>query len=572
MEISTFNIRQPESGKPRPAFLSFLPDQDPRRDIQREYLMKPKETKNLFSLTTPLYYVNDVPHVGSAYTTMAADAVARFQRLQGKSVLLITGTDEHGQKIQRTAESLNRSPQDHCDQIVSSFESLWHKLDIQYDRFSRTTASRHAEIVKEFFGRVWDKGDIYLSQQQGWYCVACEEFKEERELIDQKYCPIHTNKQVEWRDEQNYFFRLSKYQKQLEALYQERPDFILPESRRNEVVSFVSQGLEDFSISRLNVDWGFPVPVDPSQTIYVWFDALLGYITALLDPDSQATLENALSKWWPINLHLIGKDILRFHAVYWPAMLMSADLPLPGRIFGHGFLTKDGKKMGKSLGNTLNPVELVSQFGADAVRYYFLKEIEFGQDGDFNLTRFVNTLNADLANDLGNLLNRTLRMAHKYFEGRIPNVSGAAIPDDHPLKSYAANLGQTVAQGYESLAFSEVCIATLNLVQAGNKYIDEQAPWTLYKQGKLDLVGSVLYSVLESVRLAAYLLSPITPNLSNEIYQQLGFSIDFNNKTTVETAVPFGIHARWGVLPAEQALAEPQPVFQRLELPETVSS
>ena len=534
--------------------------------------MKPKDTENLFALTTPLYYVNDVPHVGSAYTTMAADAVARFQRLQGKSVLLITGTDEHGQKIQRTAESLNRSPQEHCDQIVSSFESLWDKLDIQYDRFSRTTASRHAEIVKEFFGRLWDKGDIYLSQQQGWSCVACEEFKEERELIEEKYCPIHTNKPVEWRDEQNYFFRLSKYQQQLEALYQERPDFLQPQSRRNEILSFISQGLQDFSISRLNLEWGFPVPVDPKQTIYVWFDALLGYVTALLDPDQEATLENALSQWWPINLHLIGKDILRFHAISWPALLMSADLPLPGRIFGHGFLTKDGKKMGKSLGNTLDPVALVSQFGSDAVRYYFLKEIEFGQDGDFNLSRFINTLNADLANDLGNLLNRTLKMVHKYFDGCVPEVNLATFCEDHPLKSYGTTLGETVAQGYENLAFSEVCNAILHLVQAGNKYIDEQAPWSLYKQGKLDLVGSVLYSVLESVRLAAYLLSPITPNLSNRIYNQLGFSIDFNDKTTIETELAFETHARWGILSAKQVLAEPQPVFQRLELPETISS
>ncbi|MFM6192991.1 methionine--tRNA ligase, partial [Planktothrix sp.] len=281
---------------------------------------------NTFALTTPLYYVNDVPHIGSAYTTMAADAIARFQRLQGKSVLLITGTDEHGQKIQRTAEEFGRSPQAHCDQIVSSFASLWQHLNIHYDRFSRTTASRHEAIVKEFFQRVWDQGDIYLSQQQGWYCVACEEYKEERELEGGKYCPIHVNKVVEWRDEQNYFFRLSKYQKQLETLYQDHPDFIQPESRRNEVINFVKQGLQDFSISRVNIDWGFPIPCDPSHTIYVWFDALLGYVTALLDPEEEPTLENALSKWWPINLHLIGKDILRFHAIYWPAMLMSAGL------------------------------------------------------------------------------------------------------------------------------------------------------------------------------------------------------------------------------------------------------
>ena len=527
---------------------------------------------NTFALTTPLYYVNDVPHIGSAYTTMAADAIARFQRLQGKSVLLITGTDEHGQKIQRTAEEFGRSPQAHCDQIVSSFASLWQHLNIHYDRFSRTTASRHEAIVKEFFQRVWDQGDIYLSQQQGWYCVACEEYKEERELEGGKYCPIHVNKVVEWRDEQNYFFRLSKYQKQLETLYQDHPDFIQPESRRNEVINFVKQGLQDFSISRVNIDWGFPIPCDPSHTIYVWFDALLGYVTALLDPEEEPTLENALSKWWPINLHLIGKDILRFHAIYWPAMLMSAGLPLPGRIFGHGFLTKDGKKMGKSLGNTLDPIALVNQYGADAIRFYFLKEIEFGQDGDYSQTRFINTVNANLANDLGNLLNRTLKMAHKYFNGCVPNVKGEEIPPEDALKFLGVTLAEPVTQAYNSLAFSEVCTAIFTLIQAGNKYIDEKAPWSLYKQGKQQEVSQVLYSVLESVRLAAYLLSPIIPNISTRIYQQLGYTLDFNDQTILATALSFDLHAVWGALPANQPLAEAQPVFKRLEDTEGASS
>jgi methionyl-tRNA synthetase len=528
------------------------------------------QRKETFAVTTPLYYVNDLPHIGSAYPTIAADVLARLERLQGKSVLMITGTDEHGQKIQRAAESNGRSPQEYCDEIVPGFVALWQLLNIQYDRFSRTTASKHEAIVKEFFQRVWDQGDIYKDQQQGWYCVSCEEFKEERELLEDRRCAIHTNKQAEWRDEQNYFFRLSRYQSQLEKLYQEQPSFIQPESRRNEVLSFVSQGLKDFSISRVNLDWGIPVPVDPSHTLYVWFDALLGYVTALLDADSEPTLENALAKWWPINLHLIGKDILRFHAVYWPAMLMSAELPLPKQVFGHGFLTKDGQKMGKTLGNTLDPVALVKQYGADAVRYYFLKEIEFGKDGDFNETRFVNILNADLANDLGNLLNRSLNMLRKYCDNTVPNFTKEDIPLDNPLRAIGIYLGEQVKQCYQELAFSQACEAILNLVRASNKFIDEQAPWTLYKQGRQQDVEQVLYAVLESVRLAAYLLSPIIPNVSNDIYKQLGFFIDFNDKNQISIAAPFTIHSTWGILSQKQKLGEPRPVFQRLEMLETV--
>lgn len=523
-----------------------------------------------FSITTPLYYVNDVPHVGSAYTTMAADARARFERLRGKSVLLITGTDEHGQKIERTAISLGLPPQEHCDQIVKEFTSLWEQLNIQVDRFSRTTSPRHLQIVNEFFQRVCKSGDIYLGQQQGWYCVSCEEFKEERDLLSDHYCPLHPNKQAEWRDEQNYFFRLSKYQDSLLKLYAEHPQFIQPESRRNEVINFVNQGLQDFSISRVNLKWGFPVPLDPTHTLYVWFDALLGYITALLDPDSEPTLENALAHWWPINLHLIGKDILRFHAIYWPAMLMSARLPLPGGVFGHGFLTKDGKKMGKTLGNTLDPLRLVNQYGSDAVRYYFLKEIEFGQDGDFNETRFINIVNADLANDLGNLLNRTLNMARKYCGEAVPDLTQVEISPDHVLKRQGLVLRDTVIPSYEALAFSQASEAILAFIRLGNKFIDEQAPWTLYKQGQQKAVEQVIYSVLESVRLAAYFLSPIIPNISTAIYQQLGFSTDFNDHNSFQNVTDFLTHSHWGALPFGQILGNPQPVFRRLEVPENL--
>jgi len=532
-----------------------------------------KKDNNRFTITTPLYYVNDLPHVGSAYTTIAADVLARFNRLQEKSVLLITGTDEHGQKIQRTAESLNRTPQEHCDIVVDGFESLWKQLGIRYDRFIRTTDPRHEAIVKEFFQRVWDRGDIYLGQQKGWYCVSCEEFKEERELLEDHHCPIHPNRQVEWRDEQNYFFRLSNYQSQLEALYAEHPNFIQPEIRRNEVLSFVSQGLQDFSISRVNLDWGIPVPVDlEHHTLYVWFDALLGYVTALLAPDEKPTLENALSKWWPISLHLIGKDILRFHAVYWPAMLMSAGLPLPGGVFGHGFLTKDGQKMGKTLGNILDPVDLVNRYGSDAVRYYFLKEIEFGRDGDFNETRFVNILNADLANDLGNLLNRTLKMVLKYYGAHVPTISDDGAPTENSLELVGRKLGDQVAHSYRSLAFSQACEAILTLVRMGNRFIDEQAPWSLYKQGQHSAVERILYTVLEAVRLSAYLLSPITPDLSTSIYKQLGFSINFSDQSLIHVSAPYSIHSKWGILPFDQVLEDPQPVFQKLELLETISS
>ena len=519
--------------------------------------------QTVFSITTPLYYVNALPHIGSAYTTIAADAMARFNRLLGKPVLMITGTDEHGQKIQRTAAERGVPPQEHCDEIVGGFRSLWERLNINYDRFSRTTEPRHEAIVRAFYQRVWDKGDIYEGRQQGWYCVSCEEFKEERDLLEGKRCPIHTNKTVEWRDEQNYFFKLSKYQEKLETLYTECPDFIQPVSRRNEVLSFVAQGLQDFSISRLNLDWGFPVPSDPRHTLYVWFDALLGYVTALLESEDEPTLENALKQWWPINIHLIGKDILRFHAVYWPAMLMSADLPLPSRVFGHGFLTKDGQKMGKSLGNTLDPLALVDQYGADAVRYYFLKEIEFGRDGDFSEPRFINVLNADLANDLGNLLNRTLKMASRYCGGEVPNISLDAFTNDHDLKSRGEELAQAVKLAYERLAFSDVCEAVLSLARASNKFLDKTAPWTLFKEGKQTETELVLYAVLESTRLVGYLLSPIVPDLADAIYAQLGFPGGLNGDDSGQS--PYEIHSCWGTLPPGQPLGKAKPIFQRIE-------
>ncbi len=512
------------------------------------------------ALTTPLYYANDIPHIGSAYPTIAADALARFYRMRGNPTLFITGTDEHGLKIQRTAEKLNRTAQEHCDRIVPQFKDLWQQLNISYDRFSRTSDPRHQSIVNEFFQRVYDAGDIYLSQQQGLYCVACEEFKEERELLADHHCPIHTATACEWRDEANYFFRLSKYQARLEQLYVDRPDFIQPETRRNEVLGFVAQGLNDFSISRINLECGFPVPIDPNHTLYVWFDALLGYITALLDPDDEPTLENALKHWYPIQLHLIGKDILRFHAVYWPAMLMSAQLEITKCVFGHGLLTKDGVKMGKTLGNVIDPFDLVGRYGADAVRYYFLREIEFGRDGDFNEERFVSIVNADLANSLGNLLNRSLGMVHKYCNHVVPSSgSGKLASLTDPVIDSARGLGDRVATAYSNLAFRQVCEEILNLVWSCNKLIDDVAPWKLFKSGEQDSIDESLYTVLEAARIAAYLLSPITPRLSALVYSQLGLEF-------LESSPPDWEQAKWGILIEGQPLPQPNPIFQRLEV------
>ena len=309
------------------------------------------------------------------------------------------------------------------------------------------------------------------------------------------------------------------------------------------------------------MDWGFPVPENPDHTLYVWFDALLGYLTGLLKPEDEPTLEQVLARSYPFQLHLIGKDILRFHAVYWPAMLLSAGMPLPGRVFGHGFLTKDGHKISKTLGNTVDPVDLVERFGSDAFRYYFMKEIEFGRDGDYNETRFINTINADLANDLGNLLNRTLGMARKYCGGSVPHLDIASISGENPLKALGETLTPRVRSAYEGLAFHEACVASLSLVRAGNKYIDDRAPWSLYKQGEQAAVEEVLYSVLESVRLVAYLLSPVVPHLSTAIYGQLGYGTDFDQHQSVRETAGFEHHGAWGVLPPGQSLNKPEPVF-----------
>lgn len=427
-----------------------------------------------FTITTPLYYVNAAPHMGSAYPTIAADAVARFQRLLGRKVRFVTGCDEHGEKIALAAEKNGLSPQLHCDSVAEQYRSLWAKMDIKYDSFIRTTDTKHSEVVRDILERVWEKGDIYKADYEGWYCVDCEEFKDEKEIDDQHICPTH-RKPFQHRKEGNYFFRLSRYQKEVED-YVSSGDSVQPVARRNELVTFVKEGLRDFSISRSAVKWGIPITRDPDQTVYVWFDALNGYLSGLLPPGAPSTAESLASYGWPASIHIIGKDILRFHAVYWPAMLISAGLPLPQKIFGHGFLTKDGLKMGKSLGNVVDPVALTDAYGSDAVRFYFLSQIIFGSDGDFSEQRFRDIVNASLANNIGNMLNRTLTLLLKNCEGQLVIDSEAALDPDHPLRVLVTEQVQRAAASYDSLSLHNAVESVVLFCSKGNLYLDEVKP------------------------------------------------------------------------------------------------
>ncbi|KAJ9545629.1 hypothetical protein OSB04_025336 [Centaurea solstitialis] len=515
-----------------------------------------------FVLTTPLYYVNAPPHMGSAYSTIAADAIARFQRLIGKRVIFITGTDEHGEKIATAAAAGGSILKDHCDAISQSYRELWkdvNLLDISYDKFIRTTDPKHEAIVEEFYSKVLANGDIYQADYEGLYCVNCEEYKDEKELLENNCCPMHLKPCVS-RKEDNYFFALSKYQKKLEEILEQNPDFVQPVYRLNEVQNWMKSGLRDFSISRASVDWGIKVPNDPKQTIYVWFDALLGYISALSEDQEQPSLQTAISSGWPASLHLIGKDILRFHAVYWPAMLMSAGLSLPKTVFGHGFLTKDGMKMGKSLGNTLEPNELVHRFGPDAVRYFFLREVEFGNDGDYSEERFINIVNAHLANTIGNLLNRTLGLLKKNCQSTLVADSSVAA-EGNAFKDSVEKLVEKAKVQYESLSLSSACETVMEIGNAGNLYIDERAPWSLFKQGgaSFDSAAKDLVLVLETMRIIAIALSPVAPKLCLRIYQQLGYTEEeFNSSTWNDT--------KWGGLRGGQVMAPPNPIFARIEI------
>jgi methionyl-tRNA synthetase len=496
-------------------------------------------------LTTPIYYVNDKPHVGHAYTTLAVDVLARWHRMAGEEVFFLTGTDEHGQKVEKAAADAGMPPQEFCDQVSQAFRELTVTMGVSNDAFIRTTEPRHYEACQALWRRLEANGHIYLGHYEGWYAVRDEAFYGEDELTERdgvKYAP--SGAAVAWVKEPSYFFRLSAWADKLLDFYEIHPEFILPLSRRNEVISFVKSGLQDLSISRTSFSWGVPVPGDASHVMYVWLDALTNYITALGYPTD-------IAKFWPAELHMVGKDIARFHAIYWPAFLMAADLPPPKRVFAHGWWTIEGQKMSKSLGNAIDPVKLVEEFGLDAVRFFLLREVPFGQDGDFSRRALIQRLNSELADSLGNLANRTLSLIQRNCDATLPEPGER----DALWSQHIAALPATVASQLELQQFHAALETIFAAIRAANVHITEQAPWALKKTDPARGVA-VLRGLHEALRVIATVLSPFMPSTMAAMLDQLGVPEDARTLAALATPLPGGI-----------PLPPPAPLFRKLELP-----
>ena len=498
-----------------------------------------------FYITTPIYYVNGEPHAGHAYSTIAADVLARYHRIRGDAVFFLTGVDEHGAKVHKAAESEGIPPQDYCDKMAPTFTKLWERLNISNDIFLRTTSEFHKRGARKFLNALYASGDVYKGSYEGYYCVSCEQFFTEKELTADKICPIH-KAPLEWMEEDNYFFRLSKYQDRLLALFHENPDFVYPAARRNELLSILNSGLEDISISRASVSWGIPLPFDQEHIVYVWIEALMNYMTAL----GYETESEKYRTFWPADVHMMGKEITRFHALLWPAMLMAVNLPLPKQVVAHGFLTKDGEALSKTRGIVIDMDAAIDTYGLDAFRYYLLREFSFGNDGDYRPARLHARYNADLANDLGNLLNRVLGLVNKNFEAIPPPTTPGEFDDE--VRDMAQATVDQLDKHIDAYAFDAALETVWEFVRRINRYVQQTQVWTLTKPETQPRMGTILYNSLEALRLISVLISPFIPQTAEKIQKQIGLT-EFDS-------VP-----EWGRLPVGITVSRGEPIFPRVD-------